>query len=294
MTARRNSLLIAALVAIIACIALPRPASADVTSIYKGGTYWGSVVVEPGQVVDGNLNVFFGNATVEGTVNGDVNVLGGGIDVHGGSVNGQTHAIGGSVVESIVPWAPNSDSLVNNEFQPDHRVWWKITWDIVALVVFLIFPVRSRMALDRVEQHPSTATLAGLCGWVAVIPIAVLLLFTLVLIPLIPIEIVLLIVALFIGKAALSLLVGRRFYELLQPRSTPAPLLALVIGLVLLTAAELVPVVGILVTLLIMLVGLGAVLLTFVPMEWTTPRGPGAPPPPPSRRTIGGPPMPVR
>jgi hypothetical protein len=290
MMARRRSFLILAILAIVAFIALPKPAFADATSVYKGGTYWGSVVVEPGQVVDGDLNVFFGNATVEGTVNGDVNVIGGDIDVRGGHVSGHTNAIAGPVVQSFVPWASSGDSLANNGFQPDHRVWWNITWDVVALVVFLIFPVRSRMALDRVERHPGTATLAGLCGWVAVIPIAVLLLFTLVLIPLIPIEFVLLAVALFIGKAALSLLVGRRFYELLQPHSTPAPLLALMIGLVLLTAAELVPVVGVLVTLLIMLVGLGAVLLTFVPIEWNTPGGPSMPPP---RRTIGGPPMPV-
>jgi hypothetical protein len=50
----------------------------------------------------------------------------------------------------------------------------------------------------------------------------------------------------------------------------------------------LVPVLGILVMLLVMLVGLGAVLLTFVP-DWNVPGTPGAPP----RSAIGGPPMPV-
>jgi hypothetical protein len=61
-----------------------------------------------------------------------------------------------------------------------------------------------------------------------------------------------------------------------------------VIGLVLLTAAELVPVLGIMVTLLIILVGLGAVLLTFVP-DWNVPGTAGSPP----RSAIGGPPMPL-
>jgi hypothetical protein len=74
---------------------------------------------------------------------------------------------------------------------------------------------------------------------------------------------------------------------LLQPKTTPAPLVALVIGLVLLTAAELVPVLGVMVTLLIMLVGLGGVLLTFVP-DWNVPGTAPAP-----RAVIGGPPMPL-
>jgi hypothetical protein len=269
---------------IVAIAATTSLAMAEPTSVDHGGTYVGSAVVEQGQVVDGDVDVVLGDATIDGTVNGDVNVFGGNIINHG-RVSGKMHAVGGAVVQDFVPWAPSGESY---GYSPDHRVWWRVTWDVIALVLFLIFPVRARMALDRLEQHPAMATLAGLCGWVAVIPVAILLLFTLVLIPLIPVEFVLLAVAVFVGKAALALLVGRRFYELLQPKATPAPLLALVIGLVLLTAAELVPVLGILVTLLIMLVGLGAVLLTFVP-DWNVPGAPGTPP----RSAIGGPPMPV-
>jgi len=253
-----------------------------VASVNHGGTYVGSVVVEPGQVVDGDVNVVMGNALIEGRVNGDVNVLGGNID-NRGVVTGHMNAVGGEVVQSIVPWAPGTSGWAPDA--PDYHLWWRIAWDVVVLVVFLIFPVRTRMALARLEQHPAIATFGGLCGWVAVLPVAVLLCITLVLIPLIPVEFVLLAVAVFIGKAALALLIGRRFYELLQPAVTPSPLLALVIGLVLLTAAELVPVAGYMFTGLIMLVGLGAVLLTFIP-ETTVP--PGIP-----RSPIGGPPMPV-
>jgi hypothetical protein len=266
--------------------ATTRPALADPTSVNHGGTYVGPVVVESGQVVDGNVDVVLGDATIEGTVNGDVNVVGGNIINRGGRISGQTHVVGGTVVDSIVPWASSGEDF--GTYTPDHHLWWRIAWDVIALVVFLIFPVRARMALDRLEQHPGISTLAGLCGWVAIFPIAVLLAITIVLIPLIPVEFVLLAVAVFLGKASLALLVGRRFYELLQPKTTPAPLVALVIGLVLLTAAELVPVLGIMVTLLIVLVGLGAVLLTFVP-DWNVP-GTAATPP---RTVIGGPPMPL-
>jgi hypothetical protein len=284
----RRLLLFAALALLGAVALIPKTALADPTSVYRGGTYWGSVVVEPGQVVEGDLTVFFGNATIEGVVDGDVNVVGGNIYQRGGEINGEHHVIGGSVVETFVPWADTEDSYG----VPQHpgRIWWRVAWDVVALVIFLIFPLRSRMALDRLEQHPGVATLAGLCAWVAVIPLAVLLLCTIVLIPLIPVELVLLTIAVFIGKAALSLLVGRRFYELIHPHSTPAPLFALVLGLVLLTAAELVPVLGFIVTLMIVLVGVGAVLMTFVPMDWNVPGG-SVPPGGGPRRVIGGPPM---
>jgi hypothetical protein len=230
-------------------------------SIYHGGTYWGSVVVEPYQIVDGNLNVMFGNATIYGEVDGDVNVFGGNID-NRGVVTGRMNAVLGSVASTILPWAPDQSEMPM-PYAQDHRVWWRIAWSAIVLVFFLIFPVRSRMALDRLEQHPGLSAAAGLCGWVAVVPVMVLLAVTIVLIPLIPVEFVALGVACFVGQAALALLIGRRFYELLQPQATPSPLLALVIGLVLLTAAELVPVAGMLVTLLVALVGLGSVLLTF-------------------------------
>jgi len=286
MNARSLGWLLSLVAFVVAIAATTHAATADPTSVDHGGTYIGSVVVQSGQVVDGDLNVALGDATIDGTVNGDVNVFGGNI-INRGHVSGQTHAVLGTVVQDIVPWAPTGGSY--GSYGSDHRLWWPITWDVIAFVLFLIFPLRARMALDRLEQHPAMATLAGLCGWVAAIPVAILLVFTLVLIPLIPVEFVLLAVAVFVGKAALALLVGRRFYELLQPKATPAPLLALVIGLVLLTAAELVPVLGILVTLLIMLVGLGAVLLTFVP-DWNVPGTAAGVPP---RRVIGGPPMPL-
>jgi hypothetical protein len=82
--------------------------------------------------------------------------------------------------------------------------------------------------------------------------------------PLIPLEIAALFVGLWIGNAAVALLIGRRLYELLHPRATPSPLGALAIGLVVTTAAEMLPVVGWAVSALVVLVGLGAALLAFV------------------------------
>jgi hypothetical protein len=262
-------------------------ASAETHSVYHGGSYFGDVVVERGQVVEGDINVVGGNATIQGTVDGDVNVVGGSIIMDGGTITGQQHALGGEVVESVVPWwAPSN--FAGPRVGTDSRVWWRVTWDVLILVFFLIFPVRTRMAVGRLEQHPAIATAAGLFGWVAVIPLAILLAFTVVLIPLIFVEAVLLVAAVFVGSAALALLIGRRFYEMLSPRTTPSPTVALILGLALLTAAQLVPVLGIFVTLLALMIGLGAVVMTFMPESPATAAGPIPP-----RPTIGGPPMPV-
>jgi hypothetical protein len=59
------------------------------------------------------------------------------------------------------------------------------------------------------------------------------------------------------------LLIGRRLCELISPATTPSPLIALLVGLALITAAELVPVVGTLVLIFVGLIGLGATILSF-------------------------------
>jgi hypothetical protein len=265
-------------IAFAALILLAKPALADTQAVYHGGTYFGSVVVEPGQVVDGDLTVIFGDATIEGIVEGDVNVVGGNYDPRpGGVVTGQVNQVGGAVAQAVVPWAPSETGY--NPFLPDHRLLWRISWNLLALLVFLIFPLRTRMVLDRLERHPGLCVAAGIIGCVSVIPLAVLLAITILLIPLILIEMVFVLASAFLGTAALALLIGRRLCELLSPATTPSPLLALVVGIALITAAELVPVLGTLVLILVGLIGLGATILSFAGESLSAP--------------ISGPPMTV-
>lgn len=238
------------------------PARADSQAVYHGGTYFGSVVVEPGQVVEGDLTVIFGDATIAGIVEGDVNVIGGNYDPRpGGIVTGQINQLGGAVTQAVVPWAPAETTY--NPFVPDHRLLWRLSWNVLALLVFLIFPLRTRMVLDRLERHPGLSVAAGVLGCVAVIPLAVLLAITILLIPLILLEFVFVLAGVFLGTAALALLIGRRLCELISPSTTPSPLVALLAGIVLITAAELVPVVGTLVLIFVGLIGLGATILSF-------------------------------
>jgi hypothetical protein len=125
---------------------------------------------------------------------------------------------------------------------------------------------------------------------VAVIPVALLLVVSIIGIPLVVLEAAALLAGIWIGKAAVAILVGRRLLELVRPHATPSPLGALSVGLLIVTAAEIVPVAGWAVTATIWLVGLGAAILGFVresSFAAFTPAAPGPGPQPP----IGGPPM---
>jgi len=248
-----------------------QPAQARVETVDHGGVYFDDVYIERGQVVEGDITVVGGDATVDGAIHGDLTVIGGTIDERPGALITGRVRQGGEAARTIVS---------------DGGIAWKIGLAAVVLLFFLIFPLRTRMALDRVEKHPGLCTAVGLVGWIAVIPVALLLAITVVLIPLIVVEVLAVVAALFVGTAALALLVGRRLYELMSPRTTAPPLLALLLGLTLITAAELVPVVGALIMVLVGVVGLGATVLAFVREEAFTGVRPAAAGPP-----IGGPPM---
>jgi len=281
----RWSIVLGTLAAVLTLCAAP--ALADPQAVYHGGTYFGSVVVEPGQVVDGDLTVIFGDATIAGIVQGDCTAIGGSCDTRpGGVVTGQINQLGGAVTQAVVPWAP-SDSAYN-PLVPDHRLLWRLSWNLLALLIFLIFPLRTRMVLDRLERHPGLSVTAGLLGCVAIVPLAVLLAITILLIPLIALELVFVLASVFLGTAALALLIGRRLCELLSPSTTPSPLVALLVGIVLITAAELVPVVGTLVLILVGLIGLGATILSFAADTIVAPPDHGVASP---RAPISGPPM---
>ena len=248
-----------------------------------------------GDEVRGDLDIVFGSVTCESgaQIDGNVHAFFGTFDKRDGcEVQGHVDQFGGSDAfewagPALSPWS--SDDL----YRQNHHVLRKLGWDVVVLLAFLLFPVRVRVALDRVEQHPGLSFVAGSAALIAVIPVGVLLLLSVIGIPLIPLEIAALFTALWIGNAAVGLLIGRRLYELLRPHTTPSPLGALVLGLVLVTAAETLPVVGWFVSALVGLVGLGAALLAFV-RETSfrsfaagspgAPPAPGVPPPP-------GPPM---
>ena len=249
---------------------------------HHGATYmFRDVTIGPDDVVNGDLNVIFGSATIEGTVHGDVNVIGGSCDTSAGTVDGEVNCIQTASLGALAPWISNRVEDLPFAQESQHLSM-TLTANLLVFLMFLLFPMRVRMALARVETHPGLAAVIGTLAFVAVIPFAILLLLSIVGIPLIVLEIAAIFAGVWIGQGAIALLVGRRLSELVRPNTTPSPLVALILGLVVVSAAEIVPVVGWLVTALMIVLGLGAAILGFVPF---------GPVPAAVRRPITGPPM---
>lgn len=243
------------------------------------------VTIPADETVDGDVTVILGNVHVAGHVRGDVNtLLGRCVVTEGAEIDGESHCVTDGGPRWITSWLVNSLPLASLSDQNRH-VMFMLRANAIVLLVFLLFPVRMRLALDRVERHPGISALVGILAAVFAIPIFFLLLLSVIGIPLIALEAVALPVGIWLGTGALALLVGRRLSELVMPRITPSPLWALILGLVVVSAAETIPVVGWIVTGLVWLVGLGAAILAFT----------GSASAIGFRATsIGGPPMPTR
>lgn len=281
--------LLGILLALLAAFApLPASAHAHDGSVTK---FFSDAFVDPDETIDGDLNVVFGNATVAGHVTGNVNVIGGSCNVlDTGEVDGEEHCVWNDAGLALSPLVAASSGF-DGFAKSDRRLFVKLASSAIVVLMFLLFPMRMRLALDRVERHPGLAAAVGVVTFIAVVPIAILLILSLIGIPLIMLEIAALFAGVWLGTGAVALLVGRRLCELVLPHVTPSPLIALILGLVVVSAAEIVPIVGWAVTALVWLVGIGAAVLAFIrqagsggpPFAFSSPVG-GRPP-------IGGPPM---
>jgi hypothetical protein len=241
---------------------------------------FGNVYVGPDEVINGDVNVIFGDAEIAGRVRGDVNtVFGRCMKLGGAQIDGEEHCVTTDAARAFMPWV-NTNAFMSFAEQDKH-ILVKLGSSAIVLLVFLLFPLRMRMALDRVERQPGLAAMVGGIALVAALPLAVLLLISIVGIPLIVLEAAALLGGVWLGTGAVALLVGRRLAELVWPKTTPSPLWALVLGLVVVSAAETVPIVGWAVTAMVWVVGIGASILAFAHSAFAERL----------RRVIGGPPM---
>jgi len=224
-----------------------------------------NVYVPAGETVDGDVNAVFGDVEVAGTVTGDCNaIFGQCTTVDGGRIEGNVNSVNNDFARALVPLASAHDRAGFPLAEQDHRLVGKLFGSAIVILIFLIFPLRMRVALDRVERHPALSAATGAIAAVAIVPIGLLLLVSIVGIPLIFLEIAAVVAFVWIGTGAIALLVGRRLCELVMPAATPSPLVALILGLVVVSAAEITPFVGWAVTALVWLVGLGSAILAFV------------------------------
>jgi hypothetical protein len=282
--ARLRPLLFLAFVVLSFATLAPRAASAHIDDHGKT-VFFHNVTIGSDETVDGDLTVVFGDAHVAGHVLGDVNTIFGKCIIEDGAqIDGQANCVTDDGARALAPWFMNSAAFDAFRNQ-DKSLLVRFGASVIVLLVFLLFPVRMRLALDQVERHPGLSAFVGVAAVIAFFPLAIMLAITIVGIPLIILEFAAVFVGIWLGTGAIALLVGRRLTELIMPSTTPSPLWALILGLVIVSAAETVPYIGWAVTALVWLVGLGASILAFL----------GTSPIATMRRIgIGGPPMPTR
>jgi hypothetical protein len=262
-------------------------------TVQNGGTVAGDAVVfggslnlQTGSNVNRNIAVFGGSVEIAGTVGGDVAIAGGSVHLSPSAVvNGTVRVAGGSVSQDPGSTVRGGISRENNAsgfprvfppfvgvngyngfFNPIESLGVGLVQGLITalalaalgalLVVF--FPQPTRRVMET-AQHSIGPSLGVGCLTLLVAPV----LFLLLLITIVgPVLLVLALAAAWIfGWIAVGYLAGERIVEAAKMREI-APMLAVVLGVLVLAIVGQVPCLGWLISLLIGTAGIGAVLLT--------------------------------
>lgn len=225
-----------------------------------------------------NVVVFGANARIGGRVFGEVVCIGGSVYLESTAVvDGTAVAIGGTV--ELSPGAQVYGEQVSVGLGSLGQLWPRIVpfgsysfgvgcWRhgfafarllmvvFLGFIVFWLFQQPVERIAGSINLNPAKATLFGLLSYLALIPLTILLIITILGIPLVPILWLLVFVARLMGQVALGLLAGRWLAPYLKLEVADGALALL--GLVVLALVSFLPVIGGLASLFYGLVGFGA------------------------------------
>jgi hypothetical protein len=244
----------------------------DAPSVVRVGR---DVVVTERQFVEDAVSIG-GNVTVRGAVRGNAVAVGGSVILEddgyvdgdvvavGGAIEGERDTrVGGDIVEIGVPGAGLLRGAPGGAWR---GVFWGarligfIGFLALGLLLVALFPRAIDAVANAAESRPGKSMLWGVIGLLALAPLAVALVVSIVGIVLIPLEIVLYIAAFVFGYIAVAKLVGSRIAAGMR-RGEIAVLWRTVIGLLALWLASMIPFAGLLIKSIVALFGLGAILV---------------------------------
>lgn len=231
--------------------------------------------------VQGDAVALGGNVTLgpKAWVEGDVVAVGGSVErADGAVVDGEVQAVGGAIIGQAVKESVKEIRNARHNV-PSRRVdsggiagflvWFVVLFG-VGFVANLFAPARMKLVQDEIRRSPLKSGLLGFLMALALLPLSILLMITLIGIPL---AILVLwpaaLLAYAVGFTAVASEIGMKL-PLFRGRKTQALVLAM--GLLLLVLVGHIPVVGPLITILLGMVGFGAIIATRF--------GRGAAPPP--------------
>ena len=244
---------------------------------------FGSLKVE-GRV-QGDAVVIFGKVEIAGTgaIEGDLVNIGGGVDVaSGGSVRGDLVSIAG-VLTAAETFSPGGEQVVIGSTAMGNRLRAFVPWVtsglmlgrvvvpslpwvwvflaavfFITLVLGIVFETPVRACAEAIDAKPLTTFLTGLLVLLLVGPASFLLAVSVVGIAVLPFMFCALLIAVVIGKVAVSRWLGWRIVRESDPDSRMEVVRSLVIGFAILTVLYMLPVVGVVTWATISVLALGA------------------------------------
>jgi hypothetical protein len=131
----------------------------------------------------------------------------------------------------------------------------------LAVIVVSFMTERIGVISAKVEKDWLKTLLWGVLGYILVCPIAILLALTIVGIPLIIVEAIIVSTALIMGLIAVSQLIGKKFTKAIRKPNQPM-MMEVIAGLVIIFILDLIPVLGPIVKWFIMTFGFGGAIMT--------------------------------
>lgn len=242
-------------------------------TIAQGGTVRGDVAdfggnVDSAGTVGGNIAMFGGNVSLASTavVNGNIALMGGNVQQAPGAVvdGGVTHN-GGNFAPPRPPGAPVATSIFSRVFGFGFDLLGGIVtalaFSALGALIVIFAPEPTRRIGNAVQAKPLNVAGVG-CLTLILLPIlGLLLVVTLIGIP---VAFILGIVAVFawvLGWVAIGFLTGEKILQAFKARDA-LPVVAVIVGVLVLTLISQVHWIGWLVSLVVGLLGIGAVVLT--------------------------------
>lgn len=251
-------------------------AGAKVRDIVKIG---GDVVVKEGMTV-GDAVAVGGDVTVNGVVEDNVVAVGGSVILGSKAVvGGNVVSVGGAIKKEegarvrsdiVEVNIPGVSSVIRTVSKGKWRGW---SWAFsiisfigllaLALLIVAIIPKPFGLISATVQKNTLKVTLWGILGLVLIVPLAILLAISVVGIPLIPLEIILVSCAFLVGYIAVAQIIGRKVAAALK-RPDLNILWGTFWGLITLWVIGWVPVLGWFVKAVASLLGFGGVIATLL------------------------------
>lgn len=218
-----------------------------------------------------------GNVTVYGNVENSVVVVGGSIILKPGSYVGeQVVVVGGELIrDPEARIGGKATQIYMPHFIPSFttmlRGSWIGIWATISVMVLLGFLGLAVLMAALIPEHIGTAVNAlersfiamffwGILWTVLIIPIAVLLAVSIIGIILIPLEILLIVLALILGYITSAVYIGKNI--MLAFKKIPPPFTDAILGIIILFLIGFLPVVGPVAKTIFLVAGFGAVLTT--------------------------------